>query len=172
MLGQRFQLDPIERMSFALSAGAVAISYAVAPAHFTAGLAAGAALEAMNLRGLVAYTRMLFGGEMAGAGAWVGAFSLRFGLLVVGMLVVLQAGASPLGLVVGLSLAMPAVVISAILNRPEVIEDEALPAVPCDDESWDHYSVWRAGVVKTRGHGDGVALVGDSEDDGSVGGRA
>lgn len=171
MLGQRFQLDPIERMSFALSAGAVAISYAVAPAHFTAGLAAGAALEAMNLRGLVAYARMLFGGELAGAGAWIGAFSLRFVLLMVGMFVVLQAGGSPLGLVVGLSLAMPAVVISAILNRPERIEHEVLPAVPSDDESWDHYSVWRASVVKPRGDGDDMALVGDGQDDGSKGGR-
>jgi hypothetical protein len=171
VLGQRIQLDPVERMSFALSAGAVAISYALAPAPFTAGLAAGAALEAINLRGLVAYARRLFSSELAGAGPWIGAFSLRFGVLVVGIFVVLQAGASPVGLLVGLSLAMPAVVISAILNRPERVEHELLPAIPPDDESWDHYSVWRAGSAPPPSDGDDVVLVGDSGADDCEGER-
>ena len=86
----------------------------------------------------------LFAGVVNGGGPWVGVLSLRIGLVVAGIVVAMTAGANPLALVIGLSLAMPAAVIAAVLNREEVIPQEADAGLGPDDPSWDSYSIWRA----------------------------
>jgi hypothetical protein len=142
------RLEASERVNLTLSAGAVAASFVVAEANFAASLALGAALEAVNLRGLHASARALFSGGVGGSGPWVGAFGLRFVVLAVGIALALRAGADPLGLVIGLSLAIPATVTWALRNRPPVVPAERLAALPPDDPSWDRYSIWRCQEVE------------------------
>jgi hypothetical protein len=141
------QLDPIERVSFTVSAGAVGAAAVLAPAPFALGVAVGAALEAVNLRIQVRTARRMFAGELAGAGVWVGGFGLRFLLMAVGILGALSLGTDPAGLAVGVSLAIPAVVYWAWHNRPAVVPIDPAAALPVDDPSWDRWSVWRAREV-------------------------
>lgn len=150
------RLEASERVNLTLSAGAVAASFAVAEANFAASLALGAALEAVNLHGLNASARTLFSGGVGGSGPWVGAFGLRFGVLAVGIALALRAGADPLGLIVGLSLAIPATVYWAARNRPAVVPAEQLEALPPDDPSWDRYSIWRCREVEPEERDDEV----------------
>lgn len=139
------KLDPIERVSLALSAGSVGAAYVFASPHFATGLAVGAALETMNLRVQVRTARRFFaGGWAGGAGGWLGGFGFRFGLLMIAIIAALEFGADPLGLLVGVSLSMPAVVFWAWRNRPAVMVQAAAPALAADDPSWDRWSVWRA----------------------------
>lgn len=138
------QFDPIERVSFTISAGAVGAAYAFAPAPFAAGVAIGAALEAVNLRIQARAARLLFDGELVGGRPWVAGFGLRYALMAIGMLAALQLGTDPAGLVVGVSLAIPGVVLWAWMNRPAVVPAEQLEALEPDDPSWDRWSVWRA----------------------------
>jgi len=141
------QLDPIERVSLTFCVGAVGAAYALAPTPFATGVAVGAALESVNLRTQVRAARLLFDGERAGGGRWAGAFGMRLGLMAIGILGVLKLGADPAGVVVGISLAIPAVVYWAWHNRPAVQHFEAEPALAPDDPSWDRWSVWRGGEV-------------------------
>ena len=55
----------------------------------------------------------------------------------------MSAGAHPVGLVVGLSIAMPAAVLDAWRNRPPYVDPATLPVTPPDDPAWDRWSVWR-----------------------------
>jgi len=136
------KLDPIERVSIALSAGSVGAAYVFASPHFATGVAVGAALETMNLRVQVRTARRFF--AAGGAGGWLGGFGLRFGLLVLAIIGALELGTDPLGLLVGVSLSMPAVVFWAWRNRPAVIVQAAAAPLAPDDPSWDRWSVWRA----------------------------
>ena len=148
-----FQVDPIERVSFTLSAGAVGAAYALAPVPFATGVAVGAALEAVNLRIQVRAARRMFRGAAegaAGAGPWMGGFGLRFGLMALGIIAAIQFGTDPAGLVVGVSLAIPAIVLWAWRNRPAVVDFEPAPALPPDDPSWDDWSVWRGDAIARR----------------------
>jgi len=137
------KLASIERLNLTMSAGAVAASFAVATPHFALSLATGAALEAVNLGALHRYSRLLFSGELPGAGPWVGSFGIRFLLLAIGIVVALSAGANPAGLLVGLSVAVPAAVIDAWRNRPPYVDPATLPVTAPDDPAWDRWSVWR-----------------------------
>lgn len=160
------KLERVERLNLGLSAGAVAASFALATPHFATSLALGAFLEAMNLGALHRGAKHLFAGEISGAGPWLGLFAVRFLLLAVGIFVVIQAGAHPVALVIGLSIAMPAVLIDAWLRRPELIPHEALPAVDPDDPSWDRYSVWRAReVLPDPDDGPAAAATEESEEE-------
>ena len=143
------KLERVERLNLGLSAGAVAASLALATPHFATSLAVGALLEAVNFSALYRGAKRFFAGEIAGAGPWVGLFALRFVLLGTGIFLIIRAGAHPVALLLGLSLAMPAVLIDSWLRRPPVIEQEALPALAPDDSGWDHFSVWRPGEVET-----------------------
>ena len=106
---------------------------------FAASVAAGALLEVVNFRGLMRAGRSMFAGS---AHAWGAGWSLRFGFLAIGIGVALYAGAHPVGLVIGLSLIMPAAVIEAWRGRPPVVPDA--PALPPDDPSWDRWDPWLA----------------------------
>ena len=54
----------------------------------------------------------------------------------------LYLGANAAGLLVGLSLVIPAVIIEALRSRPEISEN--LPAPDPDDPSWDRWNAWLA----------------------------
>ena len=135
-------IDPIERTNLTLSAGAVAASFALASPGFAASLAVGALLEAWNFRGLRRSAQFLFWGEIRGSGGWLGVYGLRMGLLVIGIGGALYFGAHPVGLLIGLSLIMPATVIEAWRSRPAV--DPTAPALAGDDPSWERWNPWLA----------------------------
>jgi hypothetical protein len=135
-------IDPIERMNLLLSAGAVAASLALVSPLFALSLAIGAGLEAVNFRGLRRATQFLFWGQIRGAGPWTGVYALRFGLLVIGIGSALYFGADPVGLLVGLSIIIPATLIEAWRTRPTI--DPDAPALPPDDEAWERWNPWLA----------------------------
>ena len=139
-------IDPIERTNLTLSAGAVAASLAFGSTAFALSLAVGAALEAFNFRGLRRSAQFLFWGQIGSSGGWLGVYSLRMSLLVIGIGAALYFGAHPVGLVVGLSLIMPAAVIEAWRARPAV--DPAAPALPEDDPAWERWNPWIAREVE------------------------
>jgi hypothetical protein len=135
-------IDPIERTNLALSAGALAASWWLASPGFALSLGFGALLEAVNFRGLRRSAQFLFWGQIEGARGWSGVFALRFGLLVIGIGAALGFGADPLGLLVGLSLVMPAALLEAWRARPAL--DRAAPALAPDDPSWERWNPWLA----------------------------
>jgi hypothetical protein len=135
-------LDPIERTNLTLSAGAAALSLALAPPAFAASLLLGAALEWVNFRGLRRSALAFFGGEVPGSSGYRAVAGLRFLLLAVGIATALGLGAHPVGLVVGLSLIMPAAVIEAWRHRPPSQPDA--PRLAADDPDWDRWDAWLA----------------------------
>lgn len=136
------KIDPIERTNLALCAGAVAASWWLVTPAFALSLAFGALLEAVNFRGLRRSAEFLFGGHLQGGNAWSGLFALRFGLLVIGIGAALAFGADPLGLLLGLSLIMPAAIFEAWRARPP--QGPMAPALAPDDPSWDRWNPWLA----------------------------
>jgi hypothetical protein len=64
----------------------------------------------------------------------------RFGLLKMGS--ARRFGAHPLGLLLGLSLIMPAAIFEAWRARPPL--DPSAPALAPDDPSWDRWNPWLA----------------------------
>lgn len=135
-------IDPIERWNIVISAGAVATSLAVATPLFAMSLAVGAALEAANFRALRRSTQFMFWGVMPGQRAWAAVFSLRFGLLAIGIIAALYLGVNAVGLLVGLSIIMPATVIETWRSRPPI--DPNAPRLDDDDPSWDRWNPWLA----------------------------
>jgi hypothetical protein len=137
---------PIETLHFVFSAGAVATSIALATPQFAVSVAAGAAIEALNFRGLAIASQALCGGVIARRGAWLGLLGLRLLVLATVLLLALQVGASPAGLLVGLSVILPASLIGAFALRPPV--DPSVgptpPVPPADDPSWDTWNPWLA----------------------------
>lgn len=136
------RIDPIERMNLTLSAGAVAASLVFTTPAFALSLAVGALLEAVNFRGLRRQAQLLFWGQIRSGGAWTGVFGLRFGILVLGIAAALYFGADPAGLLVGLSLIMPAALLEAWRTRPAV--DPDAPALAHDDPAWEDWDPWLA----------------------------
>jgi len=154
----KFELATVERLNLGLSAGAVAASLALVSPHFAGSLAAGAFLEALNLGAIHRGATRLFRGEIEGARTWIGLFSMRFLTLAAAIFATMQAGADVAGLLIGLSITMPATVIDAWLHRPAVVDPATLPsfvdggALPedqSDDAYWERYSVWRPGRLIT-----------------------
>ena len=135
-------LDPIQRMNLKISAGAVAASLVLASPVFAISMALGSLLEAFNFHGLRRSAQFLVWGEIAGGRGWSGVFALRFGLLALGIVSAIHFGADPVGLTVGLSLIMPAVVIEAWRARPPI--DENAPGLEADDPDWDCWNPWLA----------------------------
>ncbi len=133
------RVERVERLNLALCAGAVAASLPLVSAGFALSVAAGALLEAVNFRGLFRAGKSFFAGRSSG---WTAGWALRFAFLAAGIGVALYAGAHPVGLVVGLSLIMPAALIEAWQNRPPIEEDA--PALAPDDPSWDSWNPWLA----------------------------
>ena len=145
-------IDPVERWNLAISAGAVATSLAVATPAFATSLAVVAALEAANFRALRRSAQFLFWGVMPGQRAWAAVFGLRFSLLAIGICAALYFGADAAGLLIGLSLIMPATLIEAWRSRPAV--DPNAPRLADDDPSWDRWNPWLARESKASDAGD------------------
>ncbi len=135
-------IQPIERLNFALSAGATAAAWWLVSPLFALSLGFGALLEAVNFRGLHQQAQLLFFGEIKSGGGWTGLYALRFGLLVIGIGGALALGAHPVGLVIGLSLIMPASIWAAWRSRPAI--DPNAPALPLDDPAWESWNPWLA----------------------------
>jgi len=136
------KIDPIERTNLALSASAIAASWWLATPAFALSLGFGALLEAVNFRGLRRSAQFLFWGEINGSRGWLAVFALRFGLLVLGIGAALAYGAHPVGLLVGLSLILPAAVLEAWRARPAI--DPTAPALAAADPSWERWNAWLA----------------------------
>ncbi len=144
----------VEQWNLGLSAGAVAASYAIGTPHFATSLAAGAFLEAINLGAIHRAAKRLFAGELMSAG-WVGGLAFRFLILGAAIYLTMTAGANPIALLIGLSIAMPATLIDAWLNRPPIIDPSTLPVFLDDgiDESED-IRLWQTGRLFTSKHSD------------------
>ena len=142
-------LDPIERTSFALSAGAIAAASALATPHFAVSLATGAVLSAINFRALRASAVAAFFGELDGRVLWNGLFAIRFAFLAVAIGIATRADVDPTGLCVGLSLVVPAAFVEAWRTRPPI--DPDAPALDSDDEAWDRWNPWLARENEPRG---------------------
>jgi hypothetical protein len=136
------RLDAMERWNLGISAGAVTASLALASPIFAASVALGAAFEAVNFRALRSGSARLFAGDLGAGKLWLAGFGVRFALLSVAIAWSLDVGAHPVGLTIGLSTILPAVVIGAWLQRPPVVETE--PGPPPDDPSWDEWNPWLA----------------------------
>lgn len=128
----KFELAKVEQWNLGLSAGAVAASLALVTPHFATSLAAGAFLEALNLGAIHRTAKSLFEGQVM-TGGWVGGLAMRFILLSAGIFYVMYIGANPVGLLIGLSIAMPATLIDAWLNRPPIVDPATLPTFLDDD---------------------------------------
>ena len=134
--------SPIQRWNLALSAGAVVTSFVVATPGFALSLALGAMLEAINFRGLHRAARFVVFESVGGARGWAIIFGLRFLLLATAIGAAIYFGANAAGLLIGLSLIVPAVLIEAWRSRPPVNPDA--PALDPDDTSWDRWNPWLA----------------------------
>ena len=128
----KFALARVEQWNLGLSASAVAASLALGTPHFATSLAAGAFLEALTLGALRRSALQVFAGQMTRS--WTGAFALRFLALAAAIFLTLEAGANPIALLIGLSIAMPAVLIDAWLNRPPILDPATLPVFLDDEE--------------------------------------
>ena len=135
---------PFHRLRRGVGLGAVAIAALAAappaPALQTERLewrrvAAGAHGEAVTALAVDPHGGSLAVGDARG---------LRFVLLGAGVGLALYVGAHPVGLVIGLSLIVPATLIAAWMARPEPAP--ATPAPPPDDPSWDDWNPWLARV--------------------------
>ena len=133
-------IDPTERLNLTMCAGALAASWVWASPSFAWSLAVGAVLETVNFRGLRRSSEAFFAGTLPGG--WSAGFAVRFMALTVGIGVAVWAGAHPVGLLLGLSMIVPASIIAAWRHRPPVLAD--LPAVPPEDPSWDRWNPWLA----------------------------
>jgi len=131
--------------SLAFSAGAAAASWALVSPRFAGSLALGAALEAVNFRALFGHWRSaLLGAERR---AFAAGFGLRFLALGGAIWLALAVGAHPLGLLLGLSLVVPGVLLAAWRARPA--PDPDAPALAPDDPSWDGSAPPNAAVRKS-----------------------
>lgn len=146
ILRQLAPAQALQGLNLTLSAGGLAASALFAGPAFTAAYALGAALEAVNFRALCACSERVLSGRLDGGRSWTVLLGLRLGMLFGAMGVALVAGAHPLGLLVGVSMVVPAVLIGAWWLGPPV--DPDAPVLAADDPAWDHWSVWRADVVE------------------------
>jgi hypothetical protein len=138
-------LDPIQRMNMKLSAGAVAASFMLASPLFALSMLLGSVIEAVNFDGLRRSARFLFAGEIRGGRKWLLVFALRFSICAMVIMGAMNFGADPIGLVIGLSLMVPAVVIEAWRARPAI--DPDAPALGPDDPGWD---LWDPFLARER----------------------
>lgn len=136
-------LDRAEQINWTIAGGALVTSAVLASPPFTVSLAMGVALEAVNYRALRRSVQLFFAGELQGARAWSAGFGLRFALLALAMTVAIGAGAHPVGLVIGLSTMVPALLVAAARQRSDT-SIAPVPGLPPDDPSWEDWNPWTA----------------------------
>lgn len=134
----------VQRTSLAFTAGAVGASLVFESPRFATSVLAGAAVETLNLNALWRSSQFVLGladpkdsSKLALFG-----FGARFGLVALAMGLALYLGAHPVGLIIGLSLVVPAIVIVAWRTPAEIVEDA--PALDPDDPEWDVWNPWLA----------------------------
>ena len=137
------------QLNLALSAGAAAASYALVSPQFALSVAAGAAAESVSYSHLLRSSRAMFEGR-GGSG-----YGLRFVFLAGFVAAAIWVGAHPVGLLVGVSLMIPVVVVQAWRNRPPI--DPDAPALDAADPEWDRWNPWLAGERTPRDDEDGEA---------------
>ncbi len=125
-----------------IAAVAVAAGYLFVGEHFGTSLAIGALVEAWNFRTLWRSCERIFLAEESVGLPVVAGFGMRFGLMAGFIALALWAGANAAGLVTGLSLIVPSVLIAVWRARPPVLAD--LPALEQDDPEWDEWNPWLA----------------------------
>jgi hypothetical protein len=125
-----------------LAAAAGALALALTSPRFAASVGIGALLQLTNFRALWSSCEkiLLVGGP--GAGLAIAMFTVRFALVGAAVGVALWAGIDAAGLLVGLSLIIPAAVVAAWRARPPILADA--PALSEDDPSWDLWNPWLA----------------------------
>jgi hypothetical protein len=123
-----------------LTAAAALGAFALATPRFALALLLGSALQTINFRGLFGLAQRAFALESRAASG----FALRIPLFGVLVFVAIAAGVDAAGLLCGITLLVPAVVIAAWQARPRVVPASELPALPADDPSWDDWSPWLA----------------------------
>jgi hypothetical protein len=97
---------------------------------------------------------------------WVGGLAVRFLLLGTAIYFTMRAGAEPVALLIGLSIAMPATLIDAWINRPPIVDPATLPVFLDDgiDEGEDD-RLFRMGRLFTSGYSDRPTdLISDTPD--------
>lgn len=158
-------LDAAERLNLWIAVGVVAGSAVLAPPLFTLSVGIGAAMEVVNFRVFRRGTEAFFASAIEGRGPGAGGFALRFGLLAIALTAAVAAGAHPVGLVLGLSTIVPAVVIAAIrhpMRPPPGTPEDAGPA-PGDPDADD----WNPWLARERRRDDD-----EDDDDAGPGARA
>ena len=133
----------IERYNLAFCAGAIAAAFALGSPLFAASVVLGALVATANLRAIWHYSEIVLG-LAADDGRRLPklGFGVRFILMGAVLWVALSSGANAIGLLIGLSMMVPAVVIAAWRNRPALVQD--LPALAPDDPEWDIWNPWLA----------------------------
>lgn len=130
-------MERVEGVTLALSAGATAAGLAFVSPHFALSLAAGAVFETFSYHQLLRSTKAMFEGSSVGI---LGGF--RFGFAILFVATAIWLGAHPVGLLIGVSLVMPVMLVEAWRNRPPI--DPNAPALPPDDPGWDDWNPWLA----------------------------
>lgn len=141
-MNRKHGLDAVERTNAALALGLLVVAALSSSPRFTGSLAAGVLISAVNYRALRRAVDRLFAGELPSGRAWTAGYGLRFFFVGAAMLAALYTGADPIGLVIGLSTVVPAVVIAAWRFPPASFPSPEAP--PPDDPSWDRWDPWRA----------------------------
>ncbi len=126
---------PIEQLNLALSAGAVATAALVASPGFAASVAVGAFLEGLSFRGLSVASKAFFRGVVRGQLVWLLLLGMRLGAVGTLLYFAVRLGADPVGLLVGLSVILPATVVGSLRLRP-AIDPEAAALPPEDEPDW------------------------------------
>ena len=134
--------ERIERMNLVVAAVTIVGSLAFGSKVVTASVAIGCLIIAANYHVLRRATDRFFTGDLSGGGAWSAGFAMRFVFLGAAMWVALEAGAHPIGLILGMSTTVPAAVLVAWRNPPVGVETGPVP--PPDDPSWDEWDPWLA----------------------------
>ncbi len=135
-------VDPVQRINLTLTAGGVAASLFLVSPGFALSLGIGGVVAAINFRSLHRTARAIFTGQVTAGRFGSPGFLGRFALLSAVIFVALYVGAHPVGLLIGLSLIMPAVIVDAWRNRPLI--DPDAPALESDHEDWDLWNPWVA----------------------------
>jgi len=99
-------------------------------------------MEAANFHAMRRSAQFLFWGVLPNQRAWGAVFGMRMGLLALGIAAALYFGTDAAGLLVGLSLIIPAAIIEAWRTRPPILED--VEAIDPDDPAWKDWNPWLA----------------------------
>lgn len=144
---ERKGIISVGRWYLALVAGAVSVAWFASSPGVAISLLCGAGIGALNFFLIYRNCQAIFlgaaGGERNGTVVAALGFCLRFGMLLLVVAVSIYIGAHPVGLVIGLSLIVPAILIQTWISRPAV--DRAATLAPLDDGCRE---IWNASLVR------------------------